>query len=188
MSDEYKDEIIEGHDYDGIQELNNPLPKWWLFIFYASIAFSIPYFAYYEMFGGPTLSEQHETKMAKINAKRAEADKKFDAGKVDLAALLADSGALEQGKKVYGQYCAACHGANGEGVVGPNLADKYWIHSKGEAEGILTAIREGFQTKGMPPWKDIVSAEDQPKLTAYVISLQGTNPANAKEPQGELVE
>ena len=95
---------------------------------------------------------------------------------------------LETGKGHYAAKCAACHGQNGEGLIGPNLTDKYWIHSKGKAPGLLAAIRKGFPAKGMPPWEALIPKEDHVALAAYVYSLQGTNPEGGKEPQGELIE
>lgn len=183
-------EIIEGHEYDGIKELDHPLPRWWVNLFYATIVFGILYVAYFEFLGGPTHQEQLNSAMAKISVKREKADMtnaQANAG-IDVKALLNDPSALAIGAEAYQQVCAACHAAKGEGLIGPNLTDKYWLHSKGDFQGILTAILKGFPEKGMPPWEAIVAKEKHAPLAAYVLSLQGTNPPNPKSPQGELIE
>jgi len=182
------DQPIEGHVYDGIQELNNPLPKWWLATFYATIIFAIIYFGYFEVLGGPSHDERLAAAMAKITAQQTEAMATVDESAPDVESLLADPEALAAGKAQFDKICLACHGAHGEGLIGPNLTDKYWIHGKGDAEHILTSFRVGYPEKGMPPWGAVIPAEDHLKLAAYVLSLQGTDPPNAKAPQGELVE
>jgi cytochrome c oxidase cbb3-type subunit 3 len=192
MSNE-KDQIIEGHSYDGIQELNNPLPGWWLATFYITIVFGIGYYGYYELLGGPSHDEQLEQTMAAIQAKQkkfelAEAKNAENDANIDLAGFLENAEVMKTGEEHYKAKCAACHGQQGEGLIGPNLTDKYWIHSKGQAEGLLTAIRKGFPTKGMPPWEAIIPKKDHVALAAYVFSLQGTEPEGGKEPQGELIE
>lgn len=180
-------QVIEGHTYDGIQELDHPLPKWWLNLFYATIIFSIGYVGYYWFLGGPSHMEQLNTAMAKINESKVQAEANApveEEAPVDVAALLNDSSALELGAKTYQQVCAVCHGEKGEGLIGPNLTDKYWLHSKGDFDGIMAAIIKGFPDKGMPAWGDIVPKEKHASLAAFVIKLQGTNPPGAKGPQG----
>lgn len=192
MSNE-KDQIIQGHSYDGIQELNNPLPGWWLATFYITIVFGAGYYGYYELMGGPSHDQQLEMTMAAIQAKQktAEVDQTKSSGgddNLDLAGFLSDVEAMKTGEEHYKARCAACHGQKGEGLIGPNLTDNYWIHSKGKAAGLLTAIRKGFPTKGMPPWEAIIPKKDHVALAAYVYSLKGTNPEGGKAPQGELIE
>ena len=103
-------------------------------------------------------------------------------------ALLANPDQMKLGKAGYERVCATCHGKQGEGLIGPNLTDAYWIYSKGEFDSILVALREGFPAKGMPPWKDIIPKNEHGPIAAYTLSLQGTNPPNAKPPQGEEVK
>lgn len=183
-------EIIEGHDYDGIKELDHPLPRWWVNLFYGTIVFSVIYVGYYEFLGGPSHQEQLDSAMVKINSKHeaSEAKNAQAIASVDVESLLKDPKALQVGAEAYQQVCAACHAAKGEGLIGPNLTDKYWLHSKGDFQGILTAILKGFPEKGMPPWEAVVAKEKHAPLAAFVLSLQGTTPANPKAPQGELVE
>lgn len=177
------------HNYDGIQELDNPLPRWWLLTFYITIVFAIGYYGYYEVFSGPSSDESLAHSMQKIEAKKKVEVAKVEAQPVKgFTELIADKEMMIAAKKHFATKCAACHGQEGQGVIGPNLADKFWIYSKGDMEGILKAIREGFLEKGMPGWKDMIPAKDQPYLAAYVIGFRGTNPANAKPPQGKEVE
>ena len=183
-----KDEIIEGHEYDGIRELDNPLPRWWLAIFFLTIVFAVFYYYYFEIKDTPSSRAVLQERLAELEAKQAELREEApEAEEINVAALLEDEQAMNVGQEVYIQTCASCHGQKGEGLIGPNLTDPYWIHSKGSFEGILTAIREGFPDKGMPPWNDVIPVEKHYPLAAYVMSLQGTNPENAKGPEGELV-
>lgn len=187
---EKEGKIIEGHNYDGIQELDHPLPKWWVYLFYLTIIFSVGYYAYYEFLGGPSSQQELEAQLAHYESQKPPPAEQAPAAEdeVDVEALLSDIEAMEVGKKNYMQYCVACHAQQGEGGIGPNLTDKYWIHSKGKVPGILKAIRLGFPNKGMPPWGNVVAADDQLALAAYVVSLQGTNPSNGKKPEGEPVD
>jgi cytochrome c oxidase cbb3-type subunit 3 len=131
--------------------------------------------------------------MAKIEGRYQEAreeaaDKAPAVEEIDVDAVMNDTQAMEIGKGHFDTKCMPCHGVSGEGTIGPNLTDKYWIHIDGGVEGILQSIRQGYPEKGMPPWDKLIPLEEQVPLAAYVMSLQGTNPPNAKEPQGELIE
>ncbi len=183
-------EVIEGHEYDGIQELDHPLPKWWVNLFYATIVFAVGYYAYYEFLGGPTHEEQYEAAMQAVMSKRAAVAKTEAAApvkEVSVEDLMKDEKALAVGEATFKQSCAACHGANGEGVIGPNLTDKHWIYSKGDFDGVMKAILVGFPEKGMPAWKELIPQAKHAPLAVYVLKLQGTNPANGKAPQGDLI-
>jgi cytochrome c oxidase cbb3-type subunit 3 len=190
MTKKEYDVPIEGHDYDGIEELNNPLPRWWLATFWGAIIFAIAYYGYFQLGPGPSQDETLAKRMKSVKQAQAQAASAMNAGdeNIDVQALLKDPEALAVGKKQFMEKCLPCHGANGEGTVGPNLTDDYWIHSKGDFQGILSSIRSGFPDKGMPPWGPLIPAEEQPDLAAYVMSLRGTNPPNAKPPQGNLVQ
>ena len=181
--------IIEGHEYDGIKELDHPLPKWWVYLFYATIVYAVCYFSYYEFLGGPSHAEQYQAAMDKIKEKiEISAATPAPIDDVTPETLIENLTALKIGSETFTQSCAACHGNKGEGLIGPNLTDKYWMHSKGDGEGILVAIREGFPDKGMPAWKNIIASDKHAPLAAYVLTLQGTDPPNPKSPQGELIE
>jgi len=195
MSDK-KDEIlneklVEGHEYDGIKELDNPLPNWWLWTFFFTMIFAFLYFIHYELGGGGLSSDEAlELKMARIKHQRATQAKTAVASVKDLSleTILNSPDMLQEGEKNFAQFCASCHGDKGQGMIGPNLTDKFWIHSKGEFESIMTAINKGFPTKGMPGWETLIPNDKKPLIAAYVKSLQGTNPQGAKAPQGEKVE
>ena len=180
---------IEGHDYDGIEELNNPLPRWWLATFFGTIVFAVVYYGYFQLGPGPSSEETLERRMEKVTEAQVASTAALSAAdeEYDVAAMLADEEVLATGKVRFQETCVACHGENGGGSVGPNLTDDYWVHSRGGMPGILASIRQGFPDKGMPPWGGIIPAEEHAPLAAYVISLRGTNPPNAKAPEGQLI-
>jgi cytochrome c oxidase cbb3-type subunit 3 len=191
MSKRKYDKPIAGHEYDGIQELNNPLPKWWLATFYGTIVFSFFYFGYFQLGRAPSQDERLAAAMAHIEGRQEEAAETTAheaAEPVDVEALEHDPAVLAVGKAQFATKCLPCHGAAGEGIIGPNLTDNYWIHSKGDLQGILDSFRIGFPEKGMPPWGELIPPEEHVPLAIYVMSLQGTAPPNPKEPQGEPVE
>lgn len=187
--DNQEGKIIEGHEYDGIKELDNPLPRWWLGTFYITIIFSIFYYGYYQLGSGPNLDQELESAMASF---KKEQPPDAGGGQKDftneIQAALSNPDMMKTGKDAFTTTCLACHGSQGEGGIGPNLTDKFWIHSKGEAQKIYEAIVNGFPDKGMPAWGAVIPKENHVPLAAYVFSLKGTNPANGKAPQGDPVE
>jgi cytochrome c oxidase cbb3-type subunit 3 len=190
MTKKEYDVPIEGHEYDGIEELNNPLPRWWLLTFWGTVVFAVFYYGYFQLGPGPSHDETLARRMESVRAAQAAQKEQLAAGdeNIDVSALMADADAMATGEALFTERCVVCHGANGEGTVGPNLTDDYWIHSHGDLVGILASIRGGFPEKGMPPWGPIIPAEDHAALAAYVMSLRGTNPPNAKAPEGNLVQ
>ena len=176
---EVKDEILD-HDYDGIQEYDNPLPRWWLMMFYLSIAFALVYLPWYHFGPGELPQEEYAAEMAAAGAGDVRG-----AGftQEELSAALADQGAVASGKGVFDKNCVACHTATGAGLVGPNLTDEYWLHG-GSLADIARVIADGVPDKGMISWKTQLSHQDMVAVAAYVKSLKGTNPPNPKEPQG----
>lgn len=178
------DESKVVHVYDDIEEEDNRLPNWWLFILYATIVFSFVYwFVYHTADLRPTPNEAYRARVEALLAEQAAAG---SAKPETVLALAADPAALEQGAEVFVTTCAACHGQRGEGLVGPNLTDRYWIHGRGAGK-LLEAIQVGFPDKGMPPWGTILGSDRTARVAAYVLSLEGTD-VPGKEPQGELVE
>ena len=172
------------HVYDDIEEEDNHLPRWWLFILYATMVFSVGYwFVYHTADLRPTPNEAYRARVEALLAEQAAAG---SATPETVLALAGDPAALEQGAEVFRSTCAACHGQLGEGLVGPNLTDRYWIHGAGP-EKVLAAIDQGFPEKGMPPWGAILGPDRTAHVAAYVLSLEGTD-VPGKEPQGELVE
>lgn len=175
--------LLLDHDYDGIQELDHPLPSWWLAIFYLSIAFSVVYAGYYMTGIGPTLQDELAVAMNEINSKKPAASE-GDLSNEMILTILSDPSQLALGKDVYVGKCAACHGASGEGLIGPNLTDDHWVHGQGAPADVATVIRDGVPEKGMPPWGAILTPEELVQVTAFIRSIHGTNPPNAKGPEG----
>lgn len=190
IKDEILDEkLIEGHEYDGIKELDNPLPRWWLWLFFFSIIFAIFYYFHYEIGGGLSSDESLNQDLAEISERKSNVAKLApQSNSLGVEEILKNPDQLAEGKKVFIQFCAACHGNQGQGIIGPNLTDAYWIHSKGEFESIITAIKGGFPVKGMPPWEALIPADQIPKIAAFVVSLKGTSPPDPKAPQGDKIE
>ncbi|MGE4234065.1 MAG: c-type cytochrome [Bacteriovoracia bacterium] len=169
-------------DYDGIVENDNPLPKWWLFTFYGAVVFAVFYVGYYWFGNGPTLKEEYAKDYASIEAVwMANKSAQFEFSQEKLVSAKPK---LSSGKAVYQAKCVSCHGAQGEGGIGPNLTDEYWIHSDGKPAGLANTIYNGVLDKGMPAWGAMLTEEELYTVLAYVVSLRGTNPANAKPPQG----
>ncbi len=182
------DKLLLDHDFDGIRELNNPPPPWLMLIFYATIIWSVFYVFHYHILGtGPSQDEEYAEAMKDAEETAAIQVADFDEANIS---LITDEALLAKGIEIYNaKACMACHGGAGEGnAIGPNLTDKYWLHGN-KAEDIFKSIKYGFPEKGMTPYKDQMSNEDIQLLTSYIVAkLVGTNPANAKEPQGDLYE
>lgn len=177
-----------GHEYDGIRELDNRLSNWWLAIFYLSIVFSFGYWAYYHVLdAGPLQMEAYEQEMARAEAAAAARAADREALTDELLVSWSEDGAkVGAGQATYTQFCAACHGPGGEGGIGPNLTDAYWLHGGAPLE-IMKVISEGVATAGMPAWKGVLGDQKMEEVTAYVLTLRGKN-LPGKEPQGEKVE
>lgn len=185
------DRVMKGHKYDGIREYDNPMPGWWVWLFVSCVVFAVVYFVGITFMGfintyQDDLAESQQ-ELAAMRASYAEANPVFQADEVSLAAYVEDLAQAEAGAALFATNCAACHGAQGQGVIGPNLADPYWIHDASNV-GIFNVITEGVLDKGMTPWGNILTPEERAQLVAFVRSLEGTDPPNPKEPQGELVE
>jgi cytochrome c oxidase cbb3-type subunit 3 len=181
--------ILLDHNYDGIHELNHPLPMWWIVIFALTVIFSIPYYVYYTHMNGPSLDEELAADIAKIEKaqKTAQANKGgFDMEKYN--AYVVTEKAQKVGKKTYKRKCKACHGKFGEGGIGPNLTDKYWLNGDGSIAEVYKVVEHGVPDKGMQAWGQTLGENKMMAVVDYVMKLRGTNPANAKAPQGELYE
>ncbi len=178
------------HVFDDIEELDNRLPNWWLGILWGSILFAFGYWFYYHPSGlGPSQAQLYGEEVAALEAARAAQKAKAlaalgDADPFEL--ILKDEEKLAAAKEVYVQTCAPCHGAEGQGVIGPNLTDRYFLHGA-DAKAIHAVIAQGKVDKGMPGWEPVLGAEKVNLLTAFVVSLKGKEVAG-KEPQGDLVQ
>lgn len=184
---EQEEEVMTEHEYDGIRELDNVLPPWWVAMFYATIIFSGAYLAHYHLFKTGDLQIAEYQKSIEEAEKEIEAYMATVAAQVDenTVTLVTDASLLSQGEKIYSSNCAACHGTEGQGGVGPNFADEYWIHG-GSVNDVFSVIKYGVPSKGMISWKAQLAPVDIQNVASYLLTFQGTNPPNPKEPQGEL--
>jgi cytochrome c oxidase cbb3-type subunit 3 len=176
------------HEYDGIQELDNSLPGWWLGLFYLCIAFAVVYFGYYVLGGGPTLTQEYLAEKANWQQLQSKTAAPSSGGALDDAGLIAlakNAARVKSGQSVYMGKCLACHGKEGQGGIGPNLVDDHWIHG-GKPTQIVKVITDGVNDKGMPPWGPQLKPEEIQDLFAFIRSIRGTHPAGAKAPQGEV--
>lgn len=180
-----KDAKVLDQHYDGIIEHDHPLPNWWVAIFIITIIFSVFYYGYYEMFGGPSTDQELSTKLAAIKELESQNSGGGAGGDVfaNLDELIKDSNNIEHGKKIYGEKCFMCHGDKGQGLIGPNMTDNFWIHG-GKPSDILHVIQKGVPEKGMVPWENVLSPEEQIAAVAFIKSLKGTNPPGAKASEG----
>ncbi len=188
VSVEKESDILLDHNYDGIQELDNALPPWWKYGFYLTIIWAIGYYAYYTIGGGPSSHDEYIASVEQGKVEVAEFMKKNALNVDENTVTMGDATAIAEGKKLFAENCVACHGTNAEGnAVGPNLADDYWIHG-GSLQDVFKSIKYGWVAKGMRSWKEAFSPVQIQQLTSYVKSVKGSNPANAKAPQGELYQ
>ena len=179
--------IVLDHNYDGIHELDNNLPPWWTGLFYASIIFA-PIYIYFGHFSDSAASTQEhyvmEMEAAEDEVKAFLATQKNAIDESNVT-LLADADALSNGNAIYQSKCAVCHGKVGEGGIGPNMTDEYWIHG-GSIGDIFKTIKNGVPEKGMIAWKNDLRPRDMQEVASFIMSMAGTNPPNAKEAQGEI--
>ena len=180
-------DIMLQHPHDGIYELDNRLPPWWINMFLITIVWAVGYMYYYHWGGnGPSQKEeyQQEIETAKKQIAIALAGK---ANAVDESnvTLLTESGPIGEGELIFKNTCAACHGQLGEGGVGPNFTDDYWIHGGG-VKDLFKIIKYGVPEKGMISWQSQLKPSDMQKVASYILTLRGTNPPNQKELQGTL--
>ena len=184
---EEEDEIILDHNYDGIRELDNNLPPWWLYGFYLTIVFAVIYMARYHIFNGDNQQQEYlnEVAAAKIEI---EAYKKTAKNLVDVntVTMLTDASDLTSGKKIFSERCVACHKADGGGGIGPNLTDDYWILGGGIKNIFKTISEGGRDGKGMIAWKQDLKPLEIAQVASYVMSLKGTTPAAPKAPEGDF--
>ncbi|ASU31958.1 cbb3-type cytochrome c oxidase N-terminal domain-containing protein [Mucilaginibacter xinganensis] len=182
---EEKDLLIE-HDYDGIQELDNPIPAWFMYLFYATIAFSVSYLLIYHVFGvGQLQYDEYKTEVAQAEtAKKIYLSKQANQVDENTVKLVTDPAVIGSGQTVFKTTCAPCHGDKAQGNVGPNLTDDYWLHG-GKITDIFKTIKYGVLAKGMPTWEKQLSPKQISDVANYIKSLHGTNPPGAKAPQGD---
>jgi cytochrome c oxidase cbb3-type subunit 3 len=184
---EHENEVLTDHEYDGIKELDNNLPPWWLYGFYLTIVFSLVYMFHYHVLGtGPSSEEEYQAELVAAEEARqaylAETGAVIDENSV---VRIFDEELLSKAQVTFVEKCAPCHTPSGGGSVGPNLTDEYWIHG-GSVNDIFGVIKYGVPEKGMIPWQGILTPEEMQHLASYIMNLQGTNPEGGLPPQGEL--
>ncbi|SEQ56601.1 cytochrome c oxidase cbb3-type subunit 3 [Hyunsoonleella jejuensis] len=184
---EEEGEIILDHNYDGIKELDNNLPPWWLYGFYASIVFAAIYLVRYHIFDGKTQVDELETELAEARIEIEEYKKTAkDLVDFNTVTVLTSAEDLNTGKSIFETNCVACHMADGGGGIGPNLTDKHWILGGGIKNVFKTISEGGRSGKGMIPWKAQLKPSQIAKVASYVLTFEGTTPANPKAAEGDI--
>lgn len=176
------DELLD-HDYDGIREYDNPLPAWWRYLLYGSIAWAFVYYPFYQFGSGKLPTEAYEEDMAEWLKLHPPVQL---AGAEEMSAMLANGELRSQGEAIFKIRCAACHAPDGGGLVGPNLTDDFSIHG-GAAHEMVRVVYDGVPAKGMLAWKTQLSLDEIYAVTVYAHSLRGTTPAKPKAPEGEAI-
>jgi cytochrome c oxidase cbb3-type subunit 3 len=183
---EREQEIMLDHDYDGIKELDSKIPPWFAWLFILTIIFGIYYMLDYHVFATGKLSHEEYEQEMKAAAEKKEALIKSGAlVNEETVTQLTDPADLQTGKQIFESNCVACHAADGGGIVGPNLTDKYWIHGGG-IKNVFKTIKYGVVEKGMISWQTQLNAKQIQEVASYVLSLQGTKPVNPKPPEGTI--
>lgn len=179
-------DMLLDHDYDGIKELDNALPPWWKYGFYITIFIAIIYLFKYEIWhNGPNPTEEYNSEMIsareQVDAYLASMKNNVD----EKTVTMSDASGIAAGAVTYSKTCVPCHGTKGEGGVGPNLTDDYWLHG-GAVADLFKTIKYGYPDKGMQSWQSTYSPIQMQELASYIKTLKGTNPPNGKAPQGDL--
>jgi cytochrome c oxidase cbb3-type subunit 3 len=184
---ENEGQLLLDHDYDGIKELDNNLPPWWVYLFYACIAFAIIYLVRFEILGADNQEMELKKEMAQAKFEVAEYMKTApDLMDEKTVTLLTDALSLAEGKTIFTTNCAACHRADAGGQIGPNLTDDLWILGGGIKNIFHTLVNGGRDGKGMISWKGTLKPKEMQKVASYIISLKGSNPKDPKAPEGEV--
>ncbi|AOW20656.1 cbb3-type cytochrome c oxidase N-terminal domain-containing protein [Urechidicola croceus] len=180
-------DILLDHDYDGIRELDNVLPPWWVYGFYLTIIFAVGYLSYYHILGGDNQTTEFEKEMAQARIEVEEYKKHAkDLVDINTVTLLTEESDLSKGKNIFESNCAVCHLADAGGSIGPNLTDQHWILGGGIKNVFNTVSEGGREGKGMIPWKATLKPSEIQQVASYILSLQGSTPAKPKAPEGEI--
>lgn len=184
-----EEEITIDHEYDGIRELDNPIPMWFNALFYSSIVFAVGYLLVYHVFGwGMTQEEEYQAAMQLGEKQRIEF-LESSGSNIDESSVTVDLSPefVAAGQEIFLQNCGMCHGNQGEGLIGPNLVDEYWLHG-GEISDIFRTIKYGVPDKGMVPWEANLTPVQISQVSNFILSIAGTNPPNPKAPEGDKKE
>jgi cytochrome c oxidase cbb3-type subunit 3 len=187
MSHDPKEPLLLDHEYDGIQELDNNLPRWWVWLFYITIIFAGVYLVYYHVARAGALSAQEYINEMKIGAAlKANATSKFE-DNIPTLTPSTDAAVLAAGSQTYAKFCAPCHRVDGGGLVGPNLTDDYWIHGSNYVDTVKV-IWDGVPAKGMITWKAMLKPEDIVSVASYIYTLRGAKLGSpGKPPENQQV-
>ena len=179
-----KDPLLIDHEADGIQELDNLLPRWWVWLFYLTTIFAVVYMLYYHVFQAGDLSaKEFEKEWTRGEAIKNASLAKFEASIATLTPLQ-DPKVLSEGLQLYTRLCAPCHRADGGGLVGPNITDDFWIHGSNFVDNVKTIIN-GVPEKGMLTWRGILKPAEIQSVASYIYTLRGTKPPNPKPPENQ---
>lgn len=178
------DSLLMDHEADGIRELDNKLPRWWVWLFYITIIFAVFYMVYYHVLGaGDLMAAEYRREMKIGEALKNSSMSKFEASIATLEQSK-DPAVIEGGRQLFVKMCAPCHRPDGGGLVGPNLTDDYWIHGDKFSDNVKT-IWNGVPEKGMVTWKGMLKPEEIYAVASYVYTLRGTKPPNPKPPENQ---
>jgi len=184
MNDEQK--LLLDHDFDGIKELNNKIPPWFMAIFYGTIIWATIYMVDYHVLGSGNVQEdEYAAEVKKAEMQQEILNKSGALINEDNVTKLDDAASLAEGKEIFKKNCVACHGQEGQGLVGPNFTDDYWIHGN-TIKDLFKTIKYGVPAKGMLSWQAQLNPTQIQEVASYILTLRGTNPPNPKEPQGKL--
>jgi len=179
MNNQPKEVPLLEHEMDGIKELDNLLPRWWVWLFNLSIVFAVVYLLYYHVFGvGDLQAAEYTKEWNRGEAIKAASIAKFEAGIANLSPS-PDQPVLIEGQRLFVTYCAPCHRPDGGGLVGPNLCDDYWIHGSNYVDNVKTIIN-GVPAKGMLAWRGVLNPDQIKAVSSYIYTLRGSNPKNPK--------
>ncbi|MBX3183481.1 MAG: c-type cytochrome [Polyangiaceae bacterium] len=182
---EVTDDLLE-HEYDGIREYDNPLPRWWVWMFWGSFWFSVLYFFHYHVGGqGTSVAQAYVEELQIAREEQAKASLGEAVTEQALAKMMADTALMADTESLYAQRCAQCHADKGQGLIGPNLTDDHYVHG-GTLMEIYQVVAHGVLAKGMPEWERQLTPIELRKIVAYVGSMRGTNVAG-KAPEGNQV-
>jgi cytochrome c oxidase cbb3-type subunit 3 len=177
------EESLTDHAYDGIQEYDNPMPRWWRWTFWATFYFAICYFLWHNVFmNGTPITEEYAADMRSFREQVAKKEMGVGVSEEALARLMTNPALVADSQAVFKNKCVQCHGQDGQGVIGPNLTDAYWIHGQGKLMDVYNVINEGVTAKGMPAWGRQLAPVEVAKLAAYTGTLRNKNlPGRAPE-------
>jgi len=175
--------ILE-HEYDGIKEYDNPLPRWWVWLWVGSMVFSVGYFFHYHVsHNGTSVADDYSQDMAEARELQAKQSLAEPVSEESLGKLMADPALMSDAKALFGMRCSPCHGDRAQGIIGPNLTDNSWIHGKGTLTDIYGVVDGGVAAKGMPAWGRMLTPIELRKVVAFVGTQRGKNVAG-KAPEG----